>query len=312
MAVFSDVWDIVIGVLSIVAGVPLIVRYVHKQLPSKKLQVLLDLLDDTSTLFTSCIEQGLVNESAAAEFQTQLTKLRDRGDEVRLEALSAKSYTDDVVNMVKGLTRKINAVCKDVRELRAEISTTSFRERERLEAERRAITSGTVVESSVVESSNPVSEASAADVGPHTQLDVAYPAPGAQAVDVETPASASEQQGLGRADSEGASNSHRAHRDSQMPTSALPPPVLPDDPNRIRGSSAGPRPVAWRKHRTPLSRARAVVRSMRRTGQKRPQLSLEYRGDSEAIYLVDLSPVQMVDDSDEEWEDLPGEKMEEV
>ena len=83
-------------------------------------------------------------------------RLRSRAEEARLKATAAKSYYEELANWWQGLTRSINEICKNVREVRADISVSmlsslqylvnscvwpdqsnSLRERERIEAQRR-------------------------------------------------------------------------------------------------------------------------------------------------------------------------------
>lgn len=71
MVDFFNVWDIVIGVLSLSA--PFIVAYIYHQLPSKKVKVLSALLQETNALLVSCVEQGLLTEANISDFKAQLS-----------------------------------------------------------------------------------------------------------------------------------------------------------------------------------------------------------------------------------------------
>lgn len=49
-------------------------------------------------------------------------RLRTRSNNVNMTVTQAKTWTQDVSNMLKGLTRKINEICYDLREVGAAIS----------------------------------------------------------------------------------------------------------------------------------------------------------------------------------------------
>ncbi|KAI0700984.1 hypothetical protein C8T65DRAFT_657001 [Cerioporus squamosus] len=134
---FDPIWNIALGVLSICTAILGIVTFINTRLPSNKLHTMFELLQDADGLLLSCSEEGLVPSEAADDFREQLGWLRSRADEARLETLAAKSYSEDFANWLKGLTRNIDQICQNVREIRAEISTSSMRERERLAAQRR-------------------------------------------------------------------------------------------------------------------------------------------------------------------------------
>ncbi|KAL1945392.1 hypothetical protein VTO73DRAFT_2243 [Trametes versicolor] len=144
MVDFFNVWDLVTSILSL--GVAFLGGYLYYQLPSKKMDVLFALLDKTQGFFMLCVEQGLLDEIAAAIFGDELTILRTRSDEVNLTVTKAKTWPEDVSNMVKGLTRRINGICRDLHVVGANISVMSLRERERLVAERRAATMNTAAQ----------------------------------------------------------------------------------------------------------------------------------------------------------------------
>ncbi|TFK85936.1 hypothetical protein K466DRAFT_664142 [Polyporus arcularius HHB13444] len=138
MADFQYIWAIVTGVLSILAMIPLAVRYINSQLPTKKLQPMFELLGDANSLLLSCVEEGLVYGRKAQNYETTLSQLRSKAEDARLRATSAKTYYEDLANWWKGLTQSIGEICMNVRDVRADISSNSLRERERLDAQRRA------------------------------------------------------------------------------------------------------------------------------------------------------------------------------
>ncbi|OJT13285.1 hypothetical protein TRAPUB_10178 [Trametes pubescens] len=120
MVDFFNVWDLVTSILSL--GVTFLAAYLYHQLPSKKVDVLFALLDKTHGFFMLCVEQGLLDELAAARFEDELTTLRTRSNEVNMTVTQAKTWTQDVSNLFWGLTRKIDGICYDLREVGAAIS----------------------------------------------------------------------------------------------------------------------------------------------------------------------------------------------
>ncbi|KAI0684918.1 hypothetical protein C8T65DRAFT_680878 [Cerioporus squamosus] len=138
MASFDSIWNIVLGVLSIALAIQTVWRLLKKKLPSKRVRRMYKLLDDADALLISCGEEGLVHGKKAEGFRRNLARLRQFAAEVRLEANTAKSYPEDFANMLKGLTERIDDICQEAVDIRANISTSSMRERERLAAQRRA------------------------------------------------------------------------------------------------------------------------------------------------------------------------------
>lgn len=49
-------------------------------------------------------------------------RVRQYAEQVRLEANAAKSYPEDFVNMLKGLTDRIDSIYQETIEIRADIS----------------------------------------------------------------------------------------------------------------------------------------------------------------------------------------------
>ncbi|RPD59274.1 hypothetical protein L226DRAFT_561285 [Lentinus tigrinus ALCF2SS1-7] len=131
MANFEFSWAIFTGVFSIVVVIPGSLLYIHSQLPSQKLRPMFETLTEAEELLLSCTEEGLVYGAKAEGFRSKLDQLRHRAERARFEAHTARTYAEDVANWVKGLSRKIHEICSKVRDVRADISTNSLRERER-------------------------------------------------------------------------------------------------------------------------------------------------------------------------------------
>ncbi|OJT13282.1 hypothetical protein TRAPUB_10175 [Trametes pubescens] len=123
MVDFFNVWDIITSILSLSAT--FLVAYVYHQLPSKRMDALFSLLDKTDGHFKSCVEQGLLDAAAAAEFERQINALRTRTKNINLKVACAGTWYEDVANMFKGLTKEINWMCQDVNKVGAAISVPS-------------------------------------------------------------------------------------------------------------------------------------------------------------------------------------------
>ncbi|KAI0669461.1 hypothetical protein C8Q78DRAFT_1080159 [Trametes maxima] len=129
-----DIWNTIIGVLGLLSLLcQLVFWIVQNRLPTAKLRVLEETLQETEHLLEKCIEEGrLVHQDDPAQFQCRLAELRTRTSDIRVETLGAKNYMDDVRNMMKGLSKRTGHLCEEVRATRAEISTSSSTASQRL------------------------------------------------------------------------------------------------------------------------------------------------------------------------------------
>ncbi|KAI0365114.1 hypothetical protein BV20DRAFT_1056741 [Pilatotrama ljubarskyi] len=108
-------WDILVGVVGLLTSIPVLAHGISTQLPSAKLVGLFDTLKDTDSLFESCIEAGLLRQQHIETFRERLT---GHAELIRIQVHTARGCGDDFANFVKGLTRKINHVCQEVKEVR--------------------------------------------------------------------------------------------------------------------------------------------------------------------------------------------------
>ncbi|KAI0364010.1 hypothetical protein BV20DRAFT_60367 [Pilatotrama ljubarskyi] len=127
MASSLDIWNTVFAVLGLLAVIcQLLYWTIKSRLPTARLRVLEDTLQETESLLSQCVEEGRLSDSTeVAGFYRQLGVLRSRANDLRVETLSAKTYADDVINMMKGLSRRTKNLCEEVRLARANISTSS-------------------------------------------------------------------------------------------------------------------------------------------------------------------------------------------
>ncbi|KAF9238818.1 hypothetical protein BU15DRAFT_62332 [Melanogaster broomeanus] len=105
----------------------------RSQLPSSKIKVLEELLDDTQCLLNSCVEEGyLPQERVRDEIEPDLARcLRDEIFDLRSQAYKATSFLQDYAGLFAGLSLTIGRACSQVRRLRADVITKSDTERRR-------------------------------------------------------------------------------------------------------------------------------------------------------------------------------------
>ncbi|THH13161.1 hypothetical protein EW146_g7038 [Bondarzewia mesenterica] len=103
-------------------------------LPSRKMKELDAAFGETEYLFRDAQEQGLLRNAAFVEcIENRLSSLRDSTVIVRSKVHSATTTLKQCIEMVKGLSTKISFLCRDVKNLRADISTSMAEEKLRLQ-----------------------------------------------------------------------------------------------------------------------------------------------------------------------------------
>ncbi|KAJ3009449.1 hypothetical protein NUW54_g2778 [Trametes sanguinea] len=124
-----ELFTTIFGVGAVVFGI--VCRLLVKQLPSRKLAHLCDVLGETQSFLGDCVEEGILKECHIRAFQKRLTTLRNRTNEVRATVHAATTWFEDFANWKAGLSSKISRLVRDVKKVRYNISTTSAREREK-------------------------------------------------------------------------------------------------------------------------------------------------------------------------------------
>ncbi|KAI0669475.1 hypothetical protein C8Q78DRAFT_1040155 [Trametes maxima] len=307
----AGAWDLFVGIIGVLTGIPIAWTLIAMQLPSRKLRDLFDALSETETLLESCVEGGLLREHHVLVFQGRLTALRNRAIETRTQAY-ARNIHEEFANWMGGLSSKINRISKDVRDVGSRIKTTSSHERE--ERQRTEATRRTSSNDSLVVSQEPniphqrsvwehfkfmlrrvISQLSYAPEGtiphneienPPTSLPSIQPQMGRNSLAPSVARSAARHQcepSLGREDSI-----------SGVPSASC--------PTRGRSVACFPLPHSKRKGTgSPYSRARAMFRFMRRS---RRRSLLVQPSDAIAISFQDLSAIELLQADDDEWEDI--------
>jgi len=108
----------------------LVFGFCRSQLPSNKIKVLEELLDETQALFSSYAEEGyLPEESVKADIERRLARLRDETLELRSQVYRATTFAQHSTGFFAGLSLTIGRVCSQVKLLRADVISKSDIER---------------------------------------------------------------------------------------------------------------------------------------------------------------------------------------
>ncbi|KAH9851110.1 hypothetical protein C2E23DRAFT_886853 [Lenzites betulinus] len=294
---FFNGWDIAAGVMGM-GGASLLV-YAYHQLPSKKITVLFALLEGTTAFYASCVEQRLLNAHNIFVFTERLKALRDHADQLRVEVNQASNCLQDFANMVNGLTGKINLACYDIKSISVNISEESLLEIQRLETWRRlaAVSNADTPDSPPL----PTPDSAVLQVAPSLTGEAIQTG----AADATTPNFAFDCQATGE-------NTAMGENTDSSPDNTFQQPLFPATSHDLRPSAddtssdlepRSNRAVLRRKQSTPLSRRRAMARAVRRNHKQMSSRSQV----SDTINLLDLSVIELAEQSDEEWEDVLSE-----
>ncbi|KAI0645027.1 hypothetical protein C8Q79DRAFT_969197 [Trametes meyenii] len=127
MADVLDIFNTILAVLGFLAIVCQLFSWIlHSRLPSTKLRVLQSTLAETQHTLNKCVEEGRLSSNGEAEdFQRNLNELSTRINAISLQTLQAKTFTDDLRNMWKGLSRSMDSLREEVILTRSNISASS-------------------------------------------------------------------------------------------------------------------------------------------------------------------------------------------
>ena len=145
---FFNRWDLGVGIVGLLS-IPLfslLAVWINGQRPTKKLDAMFALLDSADSLLTTCSQDGLIKDREAIDLQNKLklyvlsisciinrkTHLylcshRKDAETVSQKALCVTTLREDFINVLRGLTTRINKICKNVTTVRAEISVCNLR-----------------------------------------------------------------------------------------------------------------------------------------------------------------------------------------
>ncbi|KIK97190.1 hypothetical protein PAXRUDRAFT_825166 [Paxillus rubicundulus Ve08.2h10] len=120
---YSNVFGFVAGGISLIL---VVFSFCRSQLPSNKIKVLEELLNETEGLFSSCVEEGyLPDERVRADIERHLARLREETFNLRSQAYMATTFAQDYTGFFAGLSLTIGRACSDVKRVRADVITKS-------------------------------------------------------------------------------------------------------------------------------------------------------------------------------------------
>ncbi|KIJ20446.1 hypothetical protein PAXINDRAFT_7684 [Paxillus involutus ATCC 200175] len=115
---YSNVFGLVVGGVSLIV---LVFAFCRSQLPSNKIKVLDELLDETQALVSSYVEKGYLPEEVRANIERRLVRLGEDTFDLRSQAYRATTFTEDYTGFFAGLSLAIGRACLEVKRLRAEV-----------------------------------------------------------------------------------------------------------------------------------------------------------------------------------------------
>ncbi|KAI0669465.1 hypothetical protein C8Q78DRAFT_1080162 [Trametes maxima] len=126
MSDILDIFNTILAVLGFLAVVfQLLFWILHSRLPSTKLRILQATLAETQHTLNQCVEEGRLSSNGEAEdFQRNLNELSTRISAISLQTLQARTFTDDLRNMWKGLSRSMDGLREEVILTRSNISVS--------------------------------------------------------------------------------------------------------------------------------------------------------------------------------------------
>ncbi|TFY77015.1 hypothetical protein EWM64_g6996 [Hericium alpestre] len=130
MSLDADIWGYITGVLSVLAVIFQIMRI---NLPSTKLKKFDTLLQETEDLLHEADEEGLLSGGDFVHQTNEtLIGLRTTAQPLRSRVHMAKTIFQECLGVFTGLSVRISLLCSEVKELKADIATTSEKARETL------------------------------------------------------------------------------------------------------------------------------------------------------------------------------------
>ncbi|KAJ2990121.1 hypothetical protein NUW54_g8572 [Trametes sanguinea] len=129
----SERFDLAVGIIGLLSFPIVVGTIIHTQLPCTKLRELEATFAETEGLLHTSFEAGLLGpHDVASQLHTRLDMLKQDVEDARVESHCATTYAQNVKKMLTGLSRRIRSLLGEVKKLRADISTTSAHEKERL------------------------------------------------------------------------------------------------------------------------------------------------------------------------------------
>lgn len=136
-----QIFDVFVGVFSLLTVVPFVVTYLNWFLPRAQMRELQETFHDTQSHLYKNIEDGLLGQHLnVAGFQHRLDlydvhhlrccrsrsslhhcRLKSRTEDIDADTRRAITYPQNLIKMLSGLSRRIYVLCGEVKALRADI-----------------------------------------------------------------------------------------------------------------------------------------------------------------------------------------------
>ncbi|KII93065.1 hypothetical protein PLICRDRAFT_170857 [Plicaturopsis crispa FD-325 SS-3] len=129
MSLGADVFGYIAGTIGIVAA---LYAFISSQLPKNQFKYLVEVLEDTESLFQCCIEEGLLtsdNPRSVSRMESRLAGHRKAAEKLRTDALGSLSFSKQFSLMFDGLSTSISRTASDVTSLRGKILSQSDQKR---------------------------------------------------------------------------------------------------------------------------------------------------------------------------------------
>ncbi|KII93043.1 hypothetical protein PLICRDRAFT_49140 [Plicaturopsis crispa FD-325 SS-3] len=130
MGLGPDIFGYIAGAVGIIGA---LYAALYSQLPKNKIAELVEVFEETETLFYRSAEEGLLtSQDYVYNLEKALFDWRLRVEYLRATALCSTSFAEQCVLVIQGLTRSITAAYAKITQIRASVLTKSQYERERL------------------------------------------------------------------------------------------------------------------------------------------------------------------------------------
>ncbi|KAJ3559864.1 hypothetical protein NM688_g77 [Phlebia brevispora] len=141
-----DIVNFIFALIGLAGAFQQAYSVLHARLPTQKLAILNKYLAETTDLFQSVVEEGVLNAKGDYIQNTEkaLHKIYDEADSLRAKTHAARTWTSQVRCWVTGLSRRISRLTYRIMIVRADIATISEEERRRLESENPPASSSSV------------------------------------------------------------------------------------------------------------------------------------------------------------------------
>ncbi|KAH8103563.1 hypothetical protein BXZ70DRAFT_926316 [Cristinia sonorae] len=128
-----EVLGLILSIVGVLAIIPQVFSFVSSYLPEYKLNQLDATLKDAAALLEWAIQDGLIQDSSFVKVtQRSLHRFRERTESLRASVLSASGfYKQFHAAFIGGLSTKIDRTCREVKDVRARIVTTSDEARQK-------------------------------------------------------------------------------------------------------------------------------------------------------------------------------------